>query len=117
MKKNIKQNTVTILGVLGAILVPVIAFAAPSNFAEFVGVIMTGVLKPLIAVIVTLALAYFLWGMANFILHADDEQARSKGKQVMVWGIIALFVLIQLVPYGRQHTNPQTQCNQPNQPP
>ena len=55
-----------------------------------------GVLSPLIVLIITLALVYFLWGMANFILRADDEQGRAKGKQMMIWGIIALFVMFSV---------------------
>jgi len=69
---------------------------AGSTFEDLVIFIVDDILNPLIVLIIALALIYFLWGMANFILHADDEQARSKGKQVMVWGIIALFVMVSV---------------------
>lgn len=41
-----------------------------------------------------LALFAFFWGLAVFIFQAGDETARGRGKQVMLWGIIALFVII-----------------------
>jgi hypothetical protein len=47
-------------------------------------------------VVVGLALVFFFWGLALFIFKADDENARAKGKQVMLWGIIALFVIVSI---------------------
>lgn len=40
-----------------------------------------------------LALLLFLWGMATFILKAGDEGAQEIGRNRMIWGIIALFVI------------------------
>jgi hypothetical protein len=50
----------------------------------------------LIPMTVALALLFFFWGLAKFILHADNEDARAGGKQIMVWGIVALFVAISI---------------------
>lgn len=40
------------------------------------------------------ALAYFIWGIANFIRTADNPEARKKGKSQIIWGIIALFIMV-----------------------
>lgn len=40
------------------------------------------------------ALAYFIWGVVNFIRTADNPEARKKGKSQIIWGIIALFVMV-----------------------
>jgi amino acid transporter len=51
------------------------------------------VIDYLVLVVLALALVFFLWGMAKFILHADSEEGRKSGKQIMIWGLIALFVM------------------------
>lgn len=42
------------------------------------------------------AVAAFLWGMVKFIWNAEDPKAQEAGKQVMIWGMIALFVMVAL---------------------
>lgn len=41
-----------------------------------------------------LAILFFIWGLAKFILKADSETERDEGKQVMKWGIVALVVIL-----------------------
>lgn len=75
--------------------VPHLLFAQASNL-QGVFTIFGTIIGTIIPVIVALALLYFFWGLAKFILNADNEQARSDGKQIMVWGIIALFVIVSV---------------------
>ncbi|MCK5060074.1 MAG: hypothetical protein KAR00_02980 [Candidatus Pacebacteria bacterium] len=42
------------------------------------------------------ALLFFFWGLAKFILNADNEKARADGKRLMQWGITALFVMVSI---------------------
>ena len=42
------------------------------------------------------ALLGFFWGLGMFIWSAGDEKKRGQGRNVMIWGIIALFVLISI---------------------
>ncbi len=49
------------------------------------------------AVLDGLAILFFLWGLADFILHAADSDARKKGRERMIWGIISLFVLVSFM--------------------
>ena len=51
-------------------------------------------LNDIIIIVISLALFFFLWGMAVFILNAGNEEKRKEGKQKMFWGIIALTVMI-----------------------
>ena len=42
-----------------------------------------------------LAVVMFIWGAVKFfIINADEEQKRAQGKQFMIWGIIALTVML-----------------------
>lgn len=39
-----------------------------------------------------LCIAFFFWGVADFILKAGDEKSRSEGKRRILWSVIAIFV-------------------------
>ncbi len=54
------------------------------------------ILDLLVLIILALALVFFLWGVAKFILNAGDPSAQSEGKQIMFWGLIALFVMVSV---------------------
>ena len=56
--------------------------------------VATSFLSSLIPLVFTLALLYFLWGMAQFIYKSTDEAGREAGKQHMAWGILGLFVMV-----------------------
>lgn len=43
-----------------------------------------------------LAVLVFFWGLVKFISHAGDEKAIADGKQLMVWGMITIFVMVSL---------------------
>ncbi|MEK7613764.1 MAG: pilin [Patescibacteria group bacterium] len=47
-------------------------------------------------IVVALALLYFFWGLASYILKAGEEDGRKKAKDTMIWGILALFVMVSV---------------------
>lgn len=60
---------------------------------QFVGRVSLYIINPLIALLFALALAYFFWGLALFILNPTDEESRNKGQSMIIWGIIGLFIM------------------------
>lgn len=51
----------------------------------------------LFAVVIGLALLGFFWGLAKFIFRVGgDEKAVGEGKKLMLWGLIALFVMVSV---------------------
>ncbi len=44
----------------------------------------------------TLAMAFFIWGVVQYMLANADEHKRETGKQYMVWGIIGLTVMVSM---------------------
>jgi len=51
----------------------------------------------IIPLIFALATVMFVWGVVNFfVLNADEEKKREQGKQFMLWGIIALAVMLSV---------------------
>lgn len=69
---------------------------APNNFSDLVYQ-MLGILGAAVPVLAALAFFVFLWGLVKFIFRVGgDEGAIKDGKKLMLWGIIALFILVSL---------------------
>ncbi len=66
-----------------------------SNFSGFVGLIV-GYISLLMPVVSGLALLAFFWGLAKFILNPGNEAAVKEGRNLMVWGTIALFIMVSI---------------------
>lgn len=83
-----------IIGVL--LLGPAVAFAQPlSQFQNFV-VALGNIVDLLIPILITLAVVMFFWGLVKYIANASDETAKEGGKSLMIWGMIAIFVMVAL---------------------
>ena len=79
------------------IFFPTVSFAALEGLKGLI-ISLGGIINLLIPVVFGLGLIYFLWGGAQFILHSDVQAKREEGKKQMLWGIVALFVMISI--YG-----------------
>jgi len=56
------------------------------------------IINPVLGFLFVLAFAYFLWGVVEYFLHQDNEEARNQGKQHIIWGIIGIFIMVSF--YG-----------------
>lgn len=77
-------------------LMPAFAYAQLNRTWGFIE--MGGkLISRLITIAAGLALLAFFWGLAMFIFRVGgDEKAVDKGKVLMKWGLIALFVLVSV---------------------
>lgn len=78
-----------------ALFLPSIVFAQPSTFAELVDVIIS-IINPLFMLSISLIFLMFLWGLAKFIFSLGNSKSIDDGKQLMFWGIIALFLVLSV---------------------
>lgn len=62
----------------------------------FIGKISTEILNPIIAILFSLALVYFIYGVAAYLWNPDNEEARQKGRKGMLWGIVGMFVMVSV---------------------
>lgn len=92
------------------------------TLADFLCVIL-GLVNFALPVLVGLAVLVFFWGLVQYIFSLGgegDEKRQKSGRTLMIWGIIAFFVMLSLFGIIRiaQQTfnfqNPATQ--QPNVP-
>lgn len=54
------------------------------------------ILTPIIGLLGAAALAYFIWGVGEFIYYVDSEAERTKGKQHMLYGVIGLAIMLSV---------------------
>lgn len=55
-----------------------------------------GVVDVAIPVALGCAVLFFIWGLAVYILRSGDVQAKEEGRNRMLWGTIALFVIVSI---------------------
>jgi hypothetical protein len=68
------------------------AFA--STFKVVVYNIYDKVFSPIISLIIALAVVYFLYAVSKFV--RSDGKERESGKELLVWGIIGLVVMMSV---------------------
>ncbi len=61
-------------------------------------------LSAVIPVLIALGIFYFVWGVVSYVI-ADDEEAKSSGRNRIIWGIIGLAVIISVWGLVRILTN------------
>lgn len=67
------------------------------NFGDFLKYITCLINSAVIPLIFALATVMFIWGVIQFfIIGANEEAKREQGKQFIIWGVIALTVMISI---------------------
>jgi undecaprenyl pyrophosphate phosphatase UppP len=74
---------------------PVIASAQLGNVTNLIESVRN-IIDILIPLVAALALLYFFWGLAQFILNSGSDDAKTEAKNKMIWGIVALFVMVSV---------------------
>ena len=96
LSKKYYRETVIIL----TTLFPSFAFAQFTLANSRVGgVIMEiiGVVRLLLPVLVGVAFIFFFWGVAKFVLNSGNAQEVATGKNYIIWGVVAIFVLLSFM--------------------
>lgn len=96
VRMSIKKYAARImaLGVSGA---PLLAFAATVNTSYITDLITAvgNIVSALIPVLISIAVLIFIWGIVQFAIAGDDTE-RAEGRQKMLWGVVALAVIVAL---------------------
>ena len=90
-----KKLYIYTVGITSFATFPLLASAQLGN-VEDIMITVLNLLEILVLIIIALALVFFLWGVAKFILNASNPDAQAEGKRMMFWGIIALFVMVSV---------------------
>ncbi|TAK58646.1 hypothetical protein EPO14_02315 [Patescibacteria group bacterium] len=90
MKKIIGMTFVSAVA-----FIPVSTFAAASTIQD----VLRNLNLPLqlaTTLVVMLALLLFFWGLAMYVFGSSNDEKRKKGIPMMIWGIVALFVMLSI---------------------
>ncbi|MEK7515896.1 MAG: hypothetical protein AAB555_03185 [Patescibacteria group bacterium] len=60
---------------------------------EFLEKVVVQIVNPIILLLAGAAFVLFIWGVFEFIAHAEDETKRKEGHQAMLWGIVGLVII------------------------
>ena len=79
---------------------PVLAFAQGANLGGISQLVTQfgQILAKIIPIMFALAIIYFFWGLIKYIQGAGDPKQAAEGKSIMIWGVIAIAVMISI--YG-----------------
>lgn len=70
------------------------AAPAASAFDTLLKKVSDNVVTPIIYLLMSLAVLYFIWGMFVFIQNADNAEKRGEGYKHMIWGVVGLFIMV-----------------------
>ncbi len=67
---------------------------AAGGVADVLDAVLYWISTYIIPILIAVALLYFFWGIITYIRKAGDEKERGNARAMMMWGIIALFVMV-----------------------
>ncbi|MFA5987255.1 MAG: pilin [Candidatus Paceibacterota bacterium] len=75
------------------IALPFVALAAQIRNINDLISSLGNILNSVAPLVIGLAFLWFIWGVVKYITAGSEEEDRNKGRDMMIWGIIALFVM------------------------
>jgi phage-related holin len=86
------------LSTIYAVSIPSLVLAAktPETANQVFGILSFGNLDGLIPVLILAAVVTFMAGVVKFVGAGDNEEKRQAGRDVMIWGIVVLFVMVSI---------------------
>jgi len=74
-------------------VIPLYTYGQSFEYPESLLVQTLRILNSLFPIVVSIATIFFLWGCVEFI-RAQKDEGRAEGRKKVMWGVIALFVLV-----------------------
>lgn len=90
---SMRKYTAGALLAMGTVVLPYVASA--QTLLNTLGLVNT-FLNAIMGLFITLAILVFFWGLIKYLMNMGEEKARGEAIQLMIWGIIALFVMVSI---------------------
>ncbi|MFA6536349.1 MAG: hypothetical protein WC250_00855 [Candidatus Paceibacterota bacterium] len=74
---------------------PALALAQATNNAFDLLALISKILNAIVPVLIAFAVVYFLYGVFSYVF-TDDEEKKEKAKEVMIYGVIGIFVMVSV---------------------
>lgn len=77
---------------------PVVASAQTTSGEGLFGVLAKAnqLINQILPFIITLTVLVFLWGVFKFVVSGGDMEARKEARGYIIWGIIALAIMVSV---------------------
>ena len=69
-----------------------------ANVDKLINNIINMILNPIIGFMFAIAVVFFIFGIVEFMIGAENEDKRETGKKHMIWGVIGMFAMVSV--YG-----------------
>ena len=97
MKKAPVKVSIIASMTLAAFALPLISFAALNNISDVGAFVISTINNVIVPVLFAIAFIVFLIGAFDtFILGANSEDVKTKGKNLMLWSLIGFFVMVSI---------------------
>jgi hypothetical protein len=67
-----------------------------NNITDFINFFTCTIMRAVLPLLVGLAVAGFVYGIVKYFLNPENEEKRKEGKTFMLWGVIALFIIVSI---------------------
>ena len=84
-----------ITSIVSLYMFPMLVLAADVTNADSLFGKVEGILKKILPVIFSIAVIYFVYNAFSYMIAADEEK-KGEAKSKMIYGIIALFVMVSV---------------------
>lgn len=85
-----------ILALVAVLVIPAVSHAAILGGTWSLVVEVGRLVNRLTLVVSAIALLAFFWGLTKFISKSGDSKNNAEGKNLMIWGTVALFVMVSV---------------------
>lgn len=82
--------------VLGIIFFSMANLTFAVSFSELALTLSNGIIATISKLAFGFAVVFFLWGIFVFVMNADDATKREEGKKRILWGLVAIFVMVSV---------------------
>ena len=65
-----------------------------SDLTTLISFLTCTIMNALIPLLMSLAVVGFVYGIIKYFLNPNNEEGKKKGKDFMLWGLIAMFVIV-----------------------
>ncbi|MDE2213377.1 MAG: hypothetical protein KGJ34_02495 [Patescibacteria group bacterium] len=67
-----------------------------NSLSSCVNFLLRTIFNPLLAVLIAISVVIFFWGVVRYIASAGASEAKINGREMILWGIVALVVLMSI---------------------
>jgi len=83
------------IALAAVLLLPIISFAATTDFKSLVNKIIENI-NYLMALVVGLAVFVFIWGIFRYFVAGANEKKVEEARNVLIYGLLGIFIMLSV---------------------